>query len=242
MNSFGMKRYGWKSWSRRLLAVLAASIIMIFVLHVGAQLVSRAVGLENRVVTDIAARLSIDSELSVPTWLTAFIGFIGALLTYLIGRAATSIGGKTAWYGLALMMTVVSLDEVAALHELLLQGLHILAQFGEAQTWLANAWLLILPFVALAAWAAGRFIRRHIPRQTLRRISIAAGIYVAGAVVVEYLSIPADKSMLPYLLGLAVFEEALEFLGLWLFVRASLLHISEYQPKLRQKIEAVLSI
>jgi len=236
-----VKRSTWNQRSRQLLGVLAGMVLVIFALHFIGQLIGRAVGVDNRVVTDIAARLSVDSELSVPTWLSAFLALVGALLAAVIGRNQTSRRPQIMWYGLALLMVIVSLDEVAALHELLLQGLHILADFGEGQTLLGNAWLLVLPFIIALGVVAAVFARQQLPTSTLRRLAVAAGIYLSGALVVEYLSIPVDKSSLVYLLGMVVLEEALEFIGLWLVIRTGLLHIAEHEPALKQKIEALFS-
>lgn len=235
------KRTSWNEWSKELLHVLAWLIGLVFALHVGGQLMGWAVGVDNRVVTDIAARLSVDSELSVPTWVSAFLALVAALFAVVIARAQTARQPRTVWYGLALVMTLVSLDEVAALHELLLQGLHILVNFSEQQSLLSNAWLILLPFIVVAGAVAMRLTKRHLPAATFGRFCTAAAIYLSGALVVEYLSAPADKSHLAYLLGVVMIEEGLEYFGLWLVIRAGLLHISEHEPELKQKIEALIA-
>lgn len=236
-----VKQTGWHELTRRLLRGLGWLIGVVFVLHVVGQLLGWAVGVDNRVVTDIAARLSVDSELSVPTWVSAFLALVAALLAVVIARAQTARRSQTAWYGLALVMALVSLDEVAALHELLLQGLHILVKFSEQQSLLSNAWLILLPFIVVAGAVAMRLIKGHLPAATFGRFCTAAAIYLSGALVVEYLSAPADKSHLAYLLGVVIFEEGLEYLGLWLLIRAGLLHISEQEPELKKKLEALIA-
>jgi hypothetical protein len=230
---------GWDKVVRRLLNALAWLIGLVFVLHAGGQLVGWAAPADNRVVADIAARLSVDSELSVPTWTSASLALLAALLAYLIAKAQTVRQPGAVWFGIAGLMAAVSLDEVAALHELLLQGLHILAGFNERQSLLNNAWLIVLPFIAVAGVAGLRLAWRRLPAATFRRICAASAVYLSGAVVVEYLSASADKSGLGYLLGAAVIEEALEFAGLWLLVRASLLHIAEHESDLCKKLEAI---
>ena len=134
----------------------------------------------------------------------------------------------------------ISIDELAALHELVLQGLHIQAGFGEVQTLAQNAWLLILPVIGVVGLGVMAYWFRNLPRKTFWRLLGAFAVYALGALVVEYASIQVDKGVRQYTIGYVVLEEGLEYIGLWLVIRATLLHILEYDRGLRNDLAKLL--
>ncbi len=223
---------------QNLLKVLLFSIAGLVGLHIFWHLVAFIVGADNRVTTDLAGRFGLDDELSVPTWFASAMALLLAGLAFVIARAQQPRQRLT-WYILASVAVFISLDEVAALHELLLQGLHILFEFGEDQTLLANAWMIVLPFILVVLFCLIRAFRKTLPSKTFQCITIAFGVYLLGALVVEYLSIELDKTTIAYGVSAAL-EETLEMLGLWLLIRAALLHIRDFEPNLRSKLSGLL--
>ncbi len=219
---------------KRLLKIIFWLIIAIVVLHIFWQLVASA-NPDNRVLADMTERFGLDAELSIPTWLTSMIAFVMAGLAWVIGRAQKDSSARRGWYFIAAAGLFVSGDEVASLHELLLQGLHIVAHFGT-QTFLDNAWLLLLPFLTVGGFFIFRYLRQALLGDTFRLLVVAGIVYLLGAFVFEYLSIPMDKSLLSYKIGEVVVEESLEFFGLLLVLRALCHHIVVHEPKLRRKL------
>lgn len=226
----------WRAKRKNLLQILLLTIISVVILHIFWQVIAKAIGADNRFVADIAFRLGLDNEQSIPTWLASSMALILAGLAFIVAKAQGTASKKAAWYILSLIALAVSIDETAALHELLLQGLHILAQFGEGQTFLSNAWIIVLPFVFIALLFILRFFKKTMEPKTFRRLCVGVGVYLLGAAVFEYASIQLDKSTLSYNIGIVVAEETLELLGMWLLIRATLLHISEFEPKLRKQL------
>lgn len=235
------KKRVWRTKRHNLQELLLLAIIVVVVLHIFWQIVASVVGADNRITTDLAGRFGLDDELSVPTWLAAALALLLAGLAFIVAKSQANIRQQLAWYCLAMLGLAISIDEVAALHELLLQGLHILAQFGEGQDFVRNAWLLVLPFIFVAIVLVVRFWAKSLPVPTLRRLIFGLGIYLLGAVVVEYVSIRFDKSGLSYNVGVVTLEESLELIGLWLLIRAVLLHINDHQPRLRKQLTQLIS-
>lgn len=227
--------------SKRLLRILLGTIIVLVVLHIYWQLVATAVGTDNRVVTDIAHRFGLDDELSVPTWFSSMMPLLLAGLAWLVGVNQRVRAKRVAWYIMAVGGLIISIDEVSAIHELVLQSLHILANFGSQQTFLDNAWLLIAPFVLVGLVVIMRFMWKHLERDTVYRLILAVAVYFAGALVLEYLSIPMNKASLMYKVGEVTFEETLEMLGIWLAIRAILIHIDTHEPATSKKIADLVS-
>lgn len=223
------------------LEVLLLVIVAAVILHIFWQLVSIKVGTDNRIINDITNRFGLDEELSFPTWVNSMMAFLVAGLSWMVGKSQKASMQKITWYLIALIGIAISVDEVAALHELLLQGLHILADFGEGQGLLSNAWLMIAPVILVGLIFSVRLFYKHLPRDTFKRLVIAIAVYLLGAFIFEYASIPLDKSSAIYNLGAVVIEESLELLGVWLVIRAILLHIVQHEKVLRGKLTDILS-
>ncbi len=227
--------------TKGLLEILFLAIICAVAFHIFWQLIAASASTDNPIIIDIANRFGLDSELSVPTWLTSMMALTMASLAWLIGHVQKETTAKLGWYLIAAVGLFVSIDEVSAIHELVLQALHILAKFGDGQSFLHNAWLLIIPFLLLGLVFSVRYLRKALPRDTFINLVIAGGVYLLGAMVFEYLSIPMDKAVLSYKIGEVVIEESLELLGLWLVIRALLKHISVHEGALRKKLVGILS-
>lgn len=221
-----------------LLRVLLGVIIGSAVLHVVWQLV---VGpwdpLRFDSTMDIAMRFGLDNELSMPTWLVSAMALITSGVFWLIARHSTQ---RAPWYLLSVIFLILSLDETSALHELVVERVHVLAGLGAQQTFTSNAWLLLAPFIFAAGVWLALWLWRRVPRQSFVRITVALLVYVTGAFGVEYMSIQIDKVELAYRIGLVVVEETLEMMGLWLALRAGILHIKETQPTLHESLQHVI--
>jgi len=222
-----------------LLKILFGAIIASALLHIIWQLI---VGpwdpLRFDLLMDIAMRFGLDNELSVPTWLVSAMALATSGVLWLIGRHTTA--SKLLWYVLAALFAVIAIDETAALHELVVQGVHVGVGLGDQQTFTSNAWLLLAPLIFAAGIWLVVWLHRSLPSKTFWRIAIALGVYVGGAFFVEYLSIQIDKADLMYRIGLVVLEETMEMLGVWLALRAALLHIREQLPDLQSLITRVV--
>lgn len=171
---------------------------------------------------EIRYRFDLDAESNIPTWYqAALLGLIAGVLFSTATVAKRSRAGHVLhWRGLAVTFVVLSLDEVAQLHELLggrqdapgsrltdLFGLRDLVYFD----WVAAgvAFVLILGVLLLPL-----FLR--LPRRTLVLLTTAAGLYLLGAVGFETLAGDYGRDLtgdpMTYSLIVAA-EEGLEGLG-----------------------------
>ena len=223
------------------LGVILLVVISAIFLHIFWQLVSLKIGTDNRIINDITNRFGLDEELSFPTWVNSMMAFLVAGLAWIVGKSQKTSIQKITWYLIALIGILISVDEVVALHELLLQGLHILANFGEGQGLFTNAWILVMPAILVGLIFGVRLLYKHLPSSTFKRLVVAIAVYLIGAFIVEYASIPLDKSSALYNFGAVVVEESLELLGVWLAIRAILLHTVEHEKVLSKKIADIIT-
>jgi len=220
-----------------LLKVLFWAIIVAAALHIIWQLIAGPeVPGQYDLLSDIARRFGLDSELSFPTWLVSAMALIVAVYMFVAARHTTSRSARIMWYVLAAGLLLLAIDETTALHELVVQGVHVSADLGEQQTFTSNAWLLLSPLILAGGIGLVYALYRTLPRATFWRFAIAFAVYFAGAFVVEYLSIQIDKAELTYRIGLVVIEESFELIGVWLLLRGTLLHVREQQPKLQAQL------
>lgn len=167
---------------------------------------------------DLHLVLDVDEEPTLPTWYSSMAILGCAVLARAIGRAAGRAGDRDApyWNGLAAGLAFMSLDEIAALHEMMNTFVDIEWTIpGAIAAGVVS--LLYLPFL------------RRLPRETARRFVLAGAVYLAGVLGVEHLTGPQffrySMDTLPYAY-VSAFEEGLEMLGVVLLVRALLLHMA----------------
>lgn len=230
-------------YSDRPLRWLGIGIVLLLLLHLLGQFVIRIIGTDSVFIDELVWRFNVDLELNVPTWYASFLAGVGALLAFFIA-GQSSLYEKNKWVHhiwvlFALILLFVAIDETASFHELLLQNLHIQAGFGEGQSYNETAWLILVPFLVAGGASVAYATHRLLPRRTFGRFVVAASVYLLGALVVEYASIPVSDTASVYNFVLAPLEEGLEMVGLWLLLRAMVLHVREQLPQTDKKLKVV---
>lgn len=66
---------------------------------------------------------------------------------------------------------------------------------------------------------------------------ITGAVFLLGALVIEYAGIETDKTSLRYNLLLTPLEEGLELIGVWLLLRAQLLHVQVHETVLYKRLQ-----
>jgi hypothetical protein len=154
----------------------------------------------------------VTSERNVPSWFSSMLLMCCALVAALLAALVRRAGGRDAgyWAGLAAVLSLLSLDEAAALHERL--GGPAAEVLGDT---LHFAW--VVPGVVLALVVGLAFVRFvvRLPPSTRRLVVAAAAMYVTGAVALDavggiVLESHGDRAV--YLLVTAA-EEGLEMAG-----------------------------
>lgn len=158
----------------------------------------------------------LDSETSVPTWLSTMLMATSAALCWVESRV-TDASQRRRWALLGLGFFVLSIDEVTGFHESASAPLRALHLQGA----LFYGW--VLPAIVLVTVAAIYFypLLPTIPREVRVRILLAGGLFVAGAVGLEMVGgVLVGRGMRggwPYFL-LSTVEEMVEITSVFLFV------------------------
>lgn len=188
--------------------------------------------------------VDMDREGNLPTWFasTQFLCLGAAFFClYLLDRSRPSPRRHWLWGICAVGAVMLSLDEGAALHELL--GTLLGLAFAQASdgTWLNDLedfpsyyWVLIyVPFVLPLAVFLVVSVAKRIGNN--RYLLFAGGLlYVSGALVLDFLEgrygdsnhtgLPIVLNGQPYLLDIFLIEEMLEMFGVTLVLSAIVQH------------------
>jgi hypothetical protein len=169
--------------------------------------------------------LSMSYEQNLPTFYSAALLLGCSLLLALVALGAKKNGERFVanWWVLSAGFLYIAIDEVLSFHE---EAGKLMALDGVLYfSWVVPAAILVL--VIGAAYV--RFLR-HLPRSMAIRFLIAGAVYVGGAVGMElplgYWTAHHGTDNLGYGLIDAA-EEALEMLGLNLFLLALVDHLAD---------------
>jgi len=164
---------------------------------------------------ELTNRFDFDDEASIPTWVSQFIFLLISLSAVLLIYLEKIKAKKTIWSIIAVISLLGSLDEVATLHENILQGLHLLFFDETAPTIIANAWLIIIPFVVAAGALFTYKAFALLPKRTLQLLMSAFVLYMSGAVLIDIVT-SSDSFEAGFVSQgvLVAIEELLELIGL----------------------------
>ena len=172
----------------------------------------------------------LDEEESLGTWFSTLILFIAGLFSLFQARFPGTPGDRWhfCWWLLGIGFFVLSLDEVAGFHE-------FVNTVVEDTHWTTYGAILVV----LTAAALMPFIL-SLPPTTRWMFLLSGGIYVGGAIGVEWATIwHQDNDQLDtlgYNLWTAV-EEGMEMLGVILYIYALLTHIADNREGARLQLE-----
>jgi hypothetical protein len=206
--------------SRRLVRALTAIASLLVVIHVFFVGVRSLTGHDH--VYGLVRLFDLDREVNVPSFYSGALFFLDSLLLLLVARAAPSPGPRRVWSFLCLLFLFLAFDELYSVHERLTgpvrEALHTSGLFYYA-------WVIVyLPAVALVG-AVFAPVWWRLAEPARRRLTIAAGVYLLGAVVLEMVSgaYRGRSEIWTPVYGLLVaVEESLEMAGLILMARALL--------------------
>jgi hypothetical protein len=182
----------------------------------------------------------VDAESNVPTWYSSMALLLAAALLAVIGclKLQAREHYRFHWLALAGLFLLLSMDEVAMIHEYPIDPLReaLNATGALYYTWVIPG----LGFVLLVGLALAGFLR-SLPAATQRQMLLAAALFVGGAIGVEMLSgIQADRwgeDNLTYALIISI-EELLEMLGVALFIEALLAYLAAHTDRLSVRLSA----
>ena len=169
---------------------------------------------------------NINREANIPTWFSASILLVLALLLFLTTLHRRSNGQPwLGWAGLTAIFTYISMDETGTIHEKLTP---ILQEQLELTGYFYFGWVVVgLAAVLVVGLVYLPFVKRLPPR--IRNLFIlAAVLYVGGALVVESISANLwfhnDGTSLQFS-AVGTLEEWMEMLGVITMIYAQLEYI-----------------
>lgn len=147
----------------------------------------------------------LDDEHNLPTWFSSFLLLATAIIIHSLDWP---VEDQRHWKILSIGFLLLSLDEVAGIHETI-------------NTIIDMNWAIPAAILAgLIAVAFMPFIVRQ-PRRLRGMILLSGSMYVGGAVGVELMSAGIEEESLNYEIAVTA-EESLEMLGIWMFLRSLL--------------------
>lgn len=189
----------------RYLVVLLVVGISLVLAHLGLNYVDY----EYRDIPWLVRQLfELDEENNLPTWFSSFLLLNCALVLWLQSQEQ-NLNHRFYWMILAAGFLTLSIDEVAGLHE-------------TFHTAIDDNWTIYgAILVAIVGLAFVPFLLA-LERTVALWFVLSGGIYLSGALGVEWLSRDMDAEDFSYSLAVAA-EEGLEMLGAWLFLRTNLI-------------------
>jgi hypothetical protein len=176
----------------------------------------------------------VDAEGNIPTAYSSFIWMLCSFAAAMIAISKKQAGDRFAkyWRGLALIFAYLALDEVAAVHELLIEPMrslfHASGLFHFA--WIIPGGIFFL-FVVLICFK----LVKTLPTKTRILLMLSGAIFVTGAIGMEmiggwYAEAFGVQADLTYAL-ISTAEETLEMLGVLMLLYALLSYMgSHIQP------------
>ncbi len=197
-----------------LLKVLLCVTFLIVVTHLALKYISVQVYNEKHgFIFELSNRFDLNDEASVPQWFSQALFLAIAGLSLVAAWGAANKKGYRLWLAIAVIALIMSIDDVATLHEFVLQSLHNTFFLDTDPTLIENAWLLLLPFILAGALWLFVVMLRTLPRDTMALLVAGGVIFIFGAVVVDSFAntVPSRDFMNQGVLG--ALEGGLQLLG-----------------------------
>jgi hypothetical protein len=190
---------------------------------------------DSAVLGSLARLFDLDGEVTVPSWYSASLMLLCAVLLAGNGLAYLLLDPRHArrWLALAAVFVALSLDETAALHE---RTALPIRTFLGAGGLLYYAWVIPGALFAAAVGVASVRFLRELPPDTRLRFIGAGALFLGGALGMElwtgWLVERYGERHVAYVVATAV-EEGLEMAGLLYFIHALLVHARAHLKEVR---------
>lgn len=175
--------------------------------------------------------LDVDSEVSIPAWFSSSVLLLCSVLLAIITSTLkrTSERYVPHWGALAILFTLLSLDESISVHEMFIEPLRSLLGVSGP---LYFAW--VVPggaFVVVIALAYRKFVF-DLPAESRRLFIVAGALYLSGALGLEmigglWVDLYGQQNWIYQ--GIVTVEELLEMSGAILFLYALMRYLGFLQ-------------
>jgi len=166
-------------------------------------------------------QFNLDREMNVPNWFSSMLFLFSAALLWKAGEVAGPSGEafRKYWRGLTVVFVYISIDDVAAIHEMAVDPFR---KWLHAGGWLYFTW--VVPAIAIVAVLTVLYLRLFLalPPRTKRFFVLSAFLFFAGAFGLEmvgghYVEFHGAQNFRYALIANA--EEILEMLGQVAFIK-----------------------
>ncbi len=215
---------------RQITKLLICVVLALTIIHCVFEFIKYGLGYSE--ISHIGSIFDFEYDSNLTTWYSSITLLACSLLLAIIAIAKKQDQDSYSfhWKMLAIIFAVMSLDEVAMLHERAGNLIDILSPV-EYTGWLNYQWVLLgIPLTAIIAIAYLRFIV-HLPTKTRNLFILAGALFVGGALGLEILagyqeSLNTSSDFLYELF--TTIEELWEKLGVLVFIHALLTYIEKY--------------
>lgn len=147
----------------------------------------------------------LDEENNIPTWYSSFLLANNAFFL-LVFSSQKELDRRIYWKLLAIGFLLLSLDEVAGMHETVNTAIETnWAIFGIILIMIVG--VFFVPFLL------------SLPRNLSSLFVISGVVYFSGALIMELIGEDMDADSLTYIITVAI-EEGMEMIGAWIFLFA----------------------
>ena len=221
-------RYGARLSSRALPLSLLLVALVLLACHAGLALYNYQVEPISWLLRQL---FDVDQENNLPTWYSEFLLLTGFAFLWLCTSQKRAQGDRWSghWVALTVGFLLMSVDEVAGVHETI-------------NSVIVMTWAIPAGIMALAIAAAFVPFLLHLPTDTAVRFVLAGGTYLAGAVGIEIVGNSLVGQQLSDTLAykMTTFaEEGLEMFGVILFLHALLRYMRGSKASAAQASVAV---
>jgi hypothetical protein len=185
---------------RRYILTLLVTTLLLIAIHLGLHYCNYKI---QEVPWLLLQLFDLDEENNIPTWFSSFLLLNNAFVLYLVSRSE-NVTWKRSWMFLAAGFLLLSLDEVAGIHETLHSSMEM--------NWAIPGGLLVL--IIGVAFVPFLF---SLPKKLALLFVLSGSIFVSGAIIFELLGEDMDSDSLLYI-SMTALEEGLEMFGALLFL------------------------
>ncbi|MEL6439211.1 MAG: hypothetical protein AAFQ80_08180 [Cyanobacteria bacterium J06621_8] len=183
---------------------------------------------------------NLDRELNLPTWYSALmLGFCSLLLRFIaLGKKQQGDRYTRDWRLLSVIFSLMAIDEVVSLHEIL-----IIPEVSEALNlpWFLHS-MWVIPGTVFVVWFGNRYRQflANLPSSFGRQFTLAALVYIGGALIMEMIGSHVAESLgqqtLIYAL-IATIEEIMEMSGVVIFMAGLFRYLKTWAGNLELQLD-----
>jgi hypothetical protein len=174
---------------------------------------------------------NLDREMNVPTWFSSACFLFAAMLLWQLSNAG-AMAERKYWRALSAVFVCLSIDEVAAIHEMAVEPMR---RLFHAHGLLYFAWVILgAAFVAVMTLFFARFFFSQ-PRPARGLFFLSAVLFLSGTLGMEmaggrYVELHGNANFTYAMIANG--EELLEMIGLVVFLHALMVLLMQRQHKL----------